>query len=209
MTGWSVCQLATLALVFGLCRTDIRMYQGLDEQSLAKLCSDNNRHAKEELYIRYAARLFTLCLRYSDSRDEALDLVHDSMLKALDKISSFTYRGSGSLYAWISRIAINTALANISRYKFRFVRLSASSTETIPEPTDEEFIRIPQEKLLEIISRLPDTQRAIFNMFCMDGYSHKEIAQMLGISERGSTSLLVKAKTQLRKHIYEYIRNSE
>ena len=111
-----------------------------------------HRHAQEELYTRYAARLFTLCLRYSDSRDEAKDLVHDSMLKALDKISSFTYKGSGSLYAWNSRIAINTALANISRYKFRFVRLAGSSSEAIPEPTDEELTGIPQEKLLEIIS---------------------------------------------------------
>ena len=185
------------------------MYQELDEQSLAKLCSENNRRAQEELYTRYAARLYTLCLRYSDSRDEAQDLVHDSMLKALDKISLFTYKGNGSLYAWISRIAINTALANISRYKFRFVRLTGSSSEAIPEPSDEEFTGIPQEKLLEIISSLPDTQRAIFNMFCIDGYSHKEIAQMLGISERGSTSLLVKAKAQLRKRINDYIKNSE
>ncbi len=185
------------------------MYQELDEQSLAKLCSENNRRAQEELYTRYAARLYSLCLRYSDSRDEAQDLVHDSMLKALDKISSFTYKGRGSLYAWISRIAINAALANISRYKFRFVRLAGSSSGAIPEPTDEELTGIPQEKLLEIISSLPDTQRVIFNMFCIDGYSHKEIAGMLGISERGSTSLLVKAKAQIRKRINDYIKNSE
>ena len=185
------------------------MYQGLDEQSLAKLCSEHNRRAQEELYTRYAAKLFTLCLRYSDSRDDAQDMVHDSILKALDKISSFTYKGSGSLYAWISRIAINTALANINRYKLRFVSLAGSSSESIPEPTDDEFDMIQQEKLLEIISRLPDTQRAIFNMFCMDGYSHKEIAKMLGISERGSTSMLAKAKFQLRKQINEYIKNSE
>ena len=185
------------------------MYQGLNEQNLAKLCSEHNRRAQEELYTRYAAKLFTLCLRYSDSRDDAQDLVHDSILKALDKISSFTYKGSGSLYAWISRIAINTALANISRYKFRFVRFASPSSESIHEPTDEEFTRIPLEELLRIISKLPDTQRAIFNMFCIDGYSHKEIAQILRISERGSTSLLVKAKSQLRKQINEYIKNSE
>ncbi|MCQ2220836.1 MAG: sigma-70 family RNA polymerase sigma factor [Prevotella sp.] len=185
------------------------MYRGLDEQSLARLCSENDRRAQEELYTRYAGRLFTLCLRYSDSRDEAQDLVHDSMLKALEKISSFTYRGSGSLYAWISRIAINMALAQISRYKFRFSRLTSSVSEDFPDPTDDEFARIPQEKLLEFISGLPDTQRAIFNLFCLDGYSHKEIADMLGISERGSTSMLTKAKHALRKQINDYIKNSE
>ena len=181
----------------------------MDEQSLAKLCSENNRRAQEELYTRYAARLYTLCLRYSDNRDEAKDLVHDSFLTAFSKIDSFTYRGNGSLYAWISRIAINLTLANINRYKFRFSRLTAPVSEALSDPKDEEFERIPQEKLLEIISELPDTQRAIFNLFCVDGYSHKEIAEMLGISERGSTSMLVKAKHTLRKQIYDYIKNSE
>lgn len=185
------------------------MYQGLDEQSLARLCSEKDRQAQEELYTRYAARLYTLCLRYSGSRDEARDLVHDTILKALDKISSFNYRGNGSLYAWISRIAINTALAGISRLKIRFVPLASSASESLPEPAEEEFNSIPREKLLEFISKLPDTQRAIFNMFCIDGYSHKEIARMLGISERGSTSMLVKAKAQLRKQINEYLKSSE
>ena len=176
---------------------------------MAKLCSEHNRRAQEELYTRYAGKLFTLCLRYSDSRNEAQDLVHDSIFKALTKIGTFTYRGQGSLYAWISRIAINIALGQIRRYKFRFSRLATSVSEILPEPTDEEFARIPQEKLLEFISSLPDTQRAIFNLFCMDGYSHKEIAEMLGISERGSTSMLVKAKHTLRKLINDYIKDSE
>ena len=185
------------------------MYRELDEQSLARLCSENNRRAQEELYTRYAGRLFTLCLRYSDDRNEAQDLLHDAILKALSKIDSFTYRGNGSLYAWICRIAINMALANISRYKFRFSHLTESVSEELPDPTGDEVARIPQEKLLEFISELPDTQRAIFNLFCMDGYSHKEIAEMLGISERGSTSMLVKAKHALRKQINDYIKNSE
>ena len=124
-------------------------------------------------------------------------------------MDTFSYRGKGSLYAWISRIAINMALANISRYKFRFSRLTASVSEELPDPDEDEFARIPQEKLLEFISRLPDTQRAIFNLFCMDGYPHREIADMLGISERGSTSMLVKAKHALGKMINDYIRNSE
>ena len=185
------------------------MYGSLDEQELARLCSDKNRQAQEELYTRYAARLHTLCLRYSDSPDEARDLVHDSIIKALDRIASFNYSGKGSLYAWISRIAINTALGNISRYKIRFVRLAAHASEDLPDPTEEDFARIPREKILEFISELPDTQRAIFNMYCLDGYSHREIAETLGISERGSTSLLVKARNRLKKRIYDYLKNSE
>lgn len=181
------------------------MYKELDEQSLARLCSENDERAQEELYIRYAARLFTLCLRYSNSRDDAQDLLHDSFLTALEKMPTFTYRGSGSLYAWISKIAINLALAKISRYKLRLVLLTTKMSEVLPEPTDEELAHIPQEKLLDFISELPDTQRAIFNMHILDGYSHKEIAEMLTITERGSTSMLAKAKAQLRKRISKYI----
>lgn len=182
---------------------------GLDEQSLARLCSEKDRQAQEELYMRYAARVFTLCIRYSGSRDEAQDLLHDSFLKVLENIGSFRYQGDGSLLAWISRIAINMALANISRYKLRFVFLETLVTESLPEPTDEEFDMVPMDKLLEFISGLPDTQRAIFNMFCLDGYSHKEIAEALGISERGSTSMLAKAKNRLRKQICAYLKNPE
>lgn len=101
------------------------------------------------------------------------------------------------------------ALADIRRNKFRFIHLPDTGPEEISEPSEEEFAKIPQEKLLEFISCLPDSQRAVFNLFCMDGYSHKEIAGMLGITERGSTSMLVKAKHTLRKQINEYIKNSE
>lgn len=115
------------------------MYRELDEQSLARLCSENDRRAQEELYTKYAGKLFTLCLRYSDNRDEARDLLHDSILKALSRIDTFSYRGEGSLYAWIRRIAINMALADIRRNKFRFIHLSDTGPEEISEPSEEDF----------------------------------------------------------------------
>ena len=115
------------------------MYRELDEQSLARLCSENDRRAQEELYTRYAGKLFTLCLRYSDNRDEARDLMHDSILMALSRIDTFSYRGEGSLYAWIRRIAINMALADIRRNKFRFIHLPDTGPEEISEPSEEDF----------------------------------------------------------------------
>lgn len=75
----------------------------------------------------------------------------------------------------------------------------------MPEPTEEEMAGVPQEKLLEWISRLPRVRRAVFNLYCIDGYSHKEIAGMLGISEKGSAGVLAKARKQLKEDIRRYM----
>ena len=134
-------------------------------------------------------------------------MVHDTFLKVIDKISTYNYQGEGSLYAWINRIAINTALANIKRHKSRFIRLSAPISGSLEEPSDEDISIIPEDVLLDLISMLPDIQRAVFNMYCLDGYSHKDIAEKLGISERGSTSTLAKARLKIRKSIKEYMKH--
>ena len=184
------------------------MNQDWDEQRLARLCSEGNREAEEELYTRYAARVFTLCRRYSDNPDEAKDLMQEALLKALDRISTFKYTGNGSLYGWISRIAINLALNQIKRRRWRTVSLDFGGHDNLPEPTEEEMVSIPQEKLLEWIAELPDVRKAVFNLYCLDGYSHKEIAQMLGISEKGSAGMLAKARRQLKEKISRYRKNA-
>lgn len=185
------------------------MYHELNEQELAGLCSQNDRQAKEELYIRYAARLYTLCRRYSGSADDAKDLMQDVLIKVFDKISTFKYFGKGSLYAWISRVAVNAALNDIRGRKLLFISLEKVLPDSTPDPLAEEVERIPHEKLLELISGLPQTQRAIFNMYCIEKYSHKEIAAMLNITETGSASMLAKARARLKKRINDYIRESE
>lgn len=81
--------------------------------------------------------------------------------------------------------------------------------DDIPEPTEEETEAIPKEKLQEWISELPDLRRTVFNLYCIDGYSHKEIARMLGITETGSTSTLVKARKQLKDKIKQYLKEQD
>ena len=78
------------------------------------------------------------------------------------------------------------------------------SQDNTPEPTDEEVEKIPQEKLLEWISKLPELRRTVFNLYCIDGYSHKEIGKLLGISEKGSAGVLAKARKQLKEEIRKY-----
>lgn len=185
------------------------MYKELDEQELASYCVKGDRLAENELYRRYAARIFTLCRRYSDNSDDAKDLMQETLIRALDKISTYKYSGKGSLYAWIRRIAINKALNQIKRQRWRTVPLDTWQQDQVPEPTQQEMTSIPQEKLLEWISQLPDIRRAVFNLYCIDGHSHKEIAKMLDISEKGSASILSRARKQLKEEINLYLMQTE
>lgn len=178
----------------------------LEEQNLARRCSEGDREAEDELYRKYAAGLYALCLRYCSNADDAKDLMQESFITVLDKISAFRYRGNGSLYAWMSRIAVNKALKRIKREKGLFVSLELiPDQDGIPDLGREEMERIPQRKLLEMISRLPAVRRAVFNLYCLDGYSHAEIGRMLGISEKGSASALAKARKQLKAEIDLYL----
>ena len=185
------------------------MYNQLDEQALARCCSQKDRLAEDELYRRYAVRLNTLCKRYLGDEDDAKDLMLETLIRALDKIDTFKYTGEGSLYAWMSRIAINKALNQIKRHKWRMVPLDFRTQDNIPEPTEEEVAEIPKEKLREWIAELSDMRRAVFNLYCIDGYSHQEIGKMLGISERGSTSTLAKARKKLKEKINQYLKEQD
>ena len=185
------------------------MYKELDEQALARRCSEGDRMAEDELYRRYAARVYTLCRRYLGDGDEAADLMQDTLIRALEKIGNYKYTGKGSLYGWISRIAINKALNQIRRQRWRTVSLDFRMEDSLPEPTEEKMAGVPQEKLLEWIARLPRVRRAVFNLYCIDGYSHKEIAGMLGISEKGSAGVLAKARKQLKEDIRRYLNDMD
>lgn len=160
--------------------------------------------AADELYRRYAVKVHSLCRRYVGDGEVAKDLMLETLVQALDKMDNFQYRGDGSLCAWICRIAVNKSINQIKRQRWRFVSLDAGVADNLPEPTEEEMEKIPADKLREWISGLPDLRRAVFNLYCIDGYSHAEIAKMLGISERGSTSTLAKARKELKEKIRQY-----
>ncbi|MBR5174719.1 MAG: RNA polymerase sigma factor [Bacteroidales bacterium] len=181
----------------------------LDEQMLAKSCSEGNKAAEEELYRRYAVKVYALCRRYLGNDDDAKDLMLETIIQALDKIGSFKYTREGSLYGWIRRIAINKALNQIKRHRWRMIPLDLWAHDTIPEPTEDEVIAIPNAKIRDWISELPELRRTVFNLHCIDGYSHKEISQMLGITETGSTSLLAKARKTLKEKIRQYLKEQD
>lgn len=185
------------------------MIELLDEKRLAELCSEHDRKAEEELYTRYTGRLYALCLRYSSNPDDAKDLMQDALIKALNSIGSYRYRGNGSLYAWIKRITVNMAINRITRQKLHVIPFDVFRMDRADDTDDDSAEMVPEKALLKMISELSPMKRAVFNMFCIDGYSHMEIAQQLGITENGSASILSKAKAQLKRQIKDYIRKSE
>ena len=181
----------------------------LTEQELALGCARKERDAQGELYTRYAAGLYALCLRYIENREDARDLMHDAMIKAMDNFKSFRYAGSGSVWAWISRITVNMAVDRLKENsRFRQISLdevSGAEIENALEPDAESVRAVSDDVLDEMIAGLPPVKRTIFNMYCIDGFSHKDIAKALGISERGSTSILAKARASLKKALTDYL----
>ena len=181
----------------------------LTEQELALGCVRKDRDAQGELYARYSSRLYAICLRYIEDREEARDLMHDCMIKAMDNFKSFRYVSEGSLYAWLSRITVNMAINRLkesSRFRqIPFEQVGGDELENALEPDAESVRKIPDGVLDKLIAELPPVRRTVFNMYCIDGYSHHDIARALGITERTSTSVLAKARASLKKSLMNYI----
>lgn len=182
----------------------MRSSNDISEKELAALCAKDDGSAKRELYTRYAARVLMLCTRYLGDKDEAEDLTHDIIMKVFDSIGKFSYRGEGSLYAWIRRITVNSAINRVTRRRKPEIPVIEDLYSEEEEPSEEKVDIIPLADLLKLISSLPDTQRLIMNMFCMEGYSHKEISDRLGITEKASSSMLSKARKALANKINQY-----
>ena len=178
----------------------------IEDINLAKLCARGDDKARHELYTRYAAYLFALCIRYVGDRELARDLMHDGMIKIFDTIGK--YKPTGSLKSWCARVTVNLVIDHLRKSR-RLETVSIDQTqEKIPEPQNEEIAKIPKTELMRMVGELPETKRVIFNLFCVEGYSHKDIAQMLDIKEKTSSSLLFKARAQLAENVRDYIRSN-
>ena len=136
--------------------------------------------------------------------------MHDSMIKAMGSFRLFSYNGEGSLYAWLRRLTVNIVIDRLrSMSKLRMVPLDTTMEWDVQDSAgDEDVESIPASVLLEMVASLPSVKRAVFNMYCIDGFSHKDIAAAIGITEKGSASILAKARTQLKNAINEYLKRT-
>jgi RNA polymerase sigma-70 factor (ECF subfamily) len=168
-------------------------------------CCKNDRVYQEKLFKLYYGKLMVVCMRYTNDKDTAQDILQEGFMKIFDKITSF--ESTGSFEGWMRRIVTNTALDHLRKSKkFNFVEENEINTkeEFIDFGDSLEFensIEMKAEFALEAIQQLSPAYKTVFNLYVMEEYSHKEIAEMLGISEGTSKSNLAKAKMNLQKII--------
>lgn len=148
------------------------------------------------MYETYAGRVLAVCRRYIRDADRARDLVHDTFLRAWEALDGFRPRREGSLGAWLCRIASRLSVDELRRQS-SFADVIGESQADEP-PVDAGALRqATVEELIDLIAALPEGYRAVFNLFCLDGYSHREIARLLGISEKTSQTQYLKARHKL------------
>jgi RNA polymerase sigma-70 factor (ECF subfamily) len=168
--------------------------------SLEKLidnCKQGNRKAQEELYRKYSGVLFGMCLKYSRNKTEAEDNLHDSFMTIYNKIGQFTNKGS--FEGWMKRITVNTVLQKFRKEQYLNVVSENMGEEVDIESDYTEDIKL--STLLGYIQELPNKYRLTFNLYVLDGYTHKEISELLGTSAGTSKSNLARAKMILKEKI--------
>lgn len=174
-----------------------------DTKEIIKGCLEGNRRDQELLYRRHASRLYGVCLQYSGNDEEARDILQEGFIKIFDNLDNYRY--TGSFEGWMRKIIVNTALEKF-RQKNNLFRID--DIDTIPEPEadpeNEDYSGLHADDLLFIIRELPPKYRMVFNLYAIEGYSHKEIGQMLRISEGTSKSNLSRARGILQKKVNLY-----
>ncbi len=167
-------------------------------QQLIKDCIAGERSQQEHLYKYFAPRMFGICLRYAKDYPQAEDILQEGFIKVFNNLNRF--RAEGSFEGWMKRIFINTA---IEYYRKSSQRIVIYESDSLPElALDSQIIsKLAMDELLQLIQQLPFGYRTVFNLFVIEGYSHKEIAAMLNISEGTSKSQLARARNNLQQSI--------
>jgi RNA polymerase sigma-70 factor (ECF subfamily) len=170
----------------------------MTEEEIIRGCIENKGSAQEKLYSLYSRRMMAICLRYTRSRAEAEDIFHEAFIKVFKNIH--TWQG-GSFEGWMRRIFVNTAINHFHQNKKYFDHVDATYAESVLSTSENIISQLSNQELLEIIDRLPEGYKLIFNLHVVEGYNHNEIAAMLKIAEGSSKSQLSKAKAYLKKLI--------
>lgn len=175
----------------------------MDLYKAIKAAKKGNPVAQRYLYDQYKVSLFTLCLRYSRDRSEAEDILQEGFIKIFKDLHQYT--GRGEVGAWMRKVMVNTALQYLRKWKKDWQHYDSQEYSEVFQQTETIFQKLGLEELTRLIQKLPEGYKIVFNLFVIEGYSHKEISELLGVSENTSKTQLFKAKAALRKQLEQQL----
>jgi len=176
--------------------------QNITESDLIKGCLQGERRMQEELYRRFSPRMYAVCLRYAGNAEEAEDILQEGFIKIFKKLDSF--RGDGSFEGWLRRIFVNTAIEHFRRKRY-LMPVTEKEENTIEGKYTSVLDELGAKDIMALVQELSPGYRTVFNMYVVEGYTHKEIADILGISEGTSKSQLSRAKVILQDMVRNFI----
>lgn len=178
---------------------DLRKNEKIQQdRALIESCIKNNPVAQERLFKKYYGLMFGICLRYADKRLDAKEILQEGYIKIFANIKQFKFEGS--LSGWMKTIMVNTAIDKYRKMVLEPTMIDAD--DSVEVKVQEDIFSVLEKKdILDCINKLPVGYRTILNLYAIEGYTHKEIAEKLGVSEGTSKSQLFKAKEYLKQHI--------
>jgi RNA polymerase sigma-70 factor (ECF subfamily) len=174
---------------------EFKIYRSKEDE-LIKGCLRRDRVSQQQLFDLYSSKMYGICYRYVRHGMEAEDILVTAFTKIFEKIDQF--KGEGSFEGWIRRIIVNESLTHLRKARTMYLETELEQADLEPD-YNKLSDHLEAEDLLAMIQQLPAGYRVVFNMYAIDGYSHKEIAQHLGISENTSKSQLSRARVYLQK----------
>jgi RNA polymerase sigma factor (sigma-70 family) len=175
------------------------IYKSDTEEKLIRACQKGDAIAQREIYNKYSGKMMGVCMRYVNSRFEAEDILISGFMRIFDKIGQ--YKHEGSFEGWIRRVMVNEALGYIRKNKSIYLEIEIEKADYHKETNTEAYTGLEAEDLLKLVQQLPHGYKTVFNLYAIEGYSHKEIADMLQISENTSKSQLSRARALLQQYL--------
>lgn len=179
----------------------------IPESDLIKGCIAGDRRMQEELYRRFSPKMYAVCLRYANNADDAQDLLQEGFIKVYRNLHRF--RAEGSFEGWIRRVFVNTSIEHFRKKSTRLSMVTDKEENTIEDADITALHKLAEKDIINIIQELSPGYRTVFNLYVIEGYSHKEIGDLLGISEGTSKSQLARAKGVLQKKISQYLSDTQ
>lgn len=177
----------------------------ITENDLINGCVAGDRRMQELLYQRFAPKMYAVCLRYANNADDARDILQDGFIKVFRNLARF--RKEGSFEGWVRRIFVNTAIEHYRR-KVNLNTIGEKEEVAIEDTGWNVLDQLAEKDIIQLVQELSPGYRSVFNMYVIEGYSHKEIGELLGISEGTSKSQLARAKAILQKKVNEFLHPS-